>query len=807
MARYRFSGFEVDEEFRELRRNGHRVPLQPQPFQILCLLLASPGRAVSRATIMEALWGGTHLADADRSLNIAIRKLRTALDDSAETPRILQTIPRQGYCLVAPVEVLPADAGNAGQRAVSHVQTDLHDQDLPDPASPRNPDAERQSVTEANAERPQRQVPESADAIPPTGFLRTRWRWLAAAVLLPALGAFVFWWYQTSVPQSREDNLVLVAAFEDNTGETDLAGAYEVLLESELTASGHGILVSPDRVGDTLRLMRKPPIPRPSLADAMDVARRDSAIRAVVGGELRRVDNQYLLSLRLLSPESGGALISLNGAAGTRTELVSTLRELAMAIRERMGESLSQSTRTGQALDPVTTQSLQALKRYSEAHALARQGNWAAAEVLLRQAVELDPGFPSALNLLAWAIYNQRYEDTAAYLPLADRALALVNPTSEQEALFIRGSWHLLRHEYAASVPFHEALLQRFPQHPWAVGNLMNAYSRTGQRNKALQLVRRLPEIRPQDARSYQEIASWTVCAEDGAPSQLREAADRYLELSVQSDGEHRSGVLRTHLAWHAVAAWMEGDLTAAKHHLDEAALWIEREPPGGGGRFLVLAGYLALGKRKEAESLAPAGRRLYFRDNWALWPALFAGDHEAATRIAQEMAEARPHPMTAIALLRAGETSLAAKLLQRQVRSHPSTLPAAIEAAEGELALRQGRVDDAIRTLEAALTDLSSILVAEDILAAQALAEAYRRKGQPEKAIRALERVTERPRACGGFYRAAFWLHARADLMELYRQHGRLQEAEAIRQDLTTLVALADDDFVLKKRLARLPR
>lgn len=99
----RFGIFEVDLHARELRRNGAKVRLQEQPFQILSLLLEQPGQVVTREELQKKLWPADTFVDFDHSLNAAIRRLRDALGDSAENPRFVETVARRGYRFLAPV--------------------------------------------------------------------------------------------------------------------------------------------------------------------------------------------------------------------------------------------------------------------------------------------------------------------------------------------------------------------------------------------------------------------------------------------------------------------------------------------------------------------------------------------------------------------------------------------------------------------------------------------------------------------------------------------------------------------------------
>src|ERR1700751_1949272 len=105
---FRFGVFEVDAATGELRKQGLRIRLQEQPAQILLMLLNRAGEVVSREEISRELWPPDTFVDFDQSLGTAVRKLRQALGDDAETPRYIETIPKHGFRFVAPVERVSA---------------------------------------------------------------------------------------------------------------------------------------------------------------------------------------------------------------------------------------------------------------------------------------------------------------------------------------------------------------------------------------------------------------------------------------------------------------------------------------------------------------------------------------------------------------------------------------------------------------------------------------------------------------------------------------------------------------------------
>src|ERR1700751_1219381 len=103
----RFGVFELDLRAGELRRNGIKVKLQEQPFQVLAELIKRPGQVVTREELRNRLWSADTYVDFDHDLNAAIRRLRDALGDSAENPAFVETVARRGYRFLAPVSGIP----------------------------------------------------------------------------------------------------------------------------------------------------------------------------------------------------------------------------------------------------------------------------------------------------------------------------------------------------------------------------------------------------------------------------------------------------------------------------------------------------------------------------------------------------------------------------------------------------------------------------------------------------------------------------------------------------------------------------
>jgi cholera toxin transcriptional activator len=117
----RFGVFELDLAAGELRKNGTKLRLQEQPFQVLALLLERAGDVVTREELRQKLWPADTFVDFDHGLNTAVNKLREVLGDSASSPRFIETLARRGYRFIAPAQ----NGGTTTQDAPSGLHPEL----------------------------------------------------------------------------------------------------------------------------------------------------------------------------------------------------------------------------------------------------------------------------------------------------------------------------------------------------------------------------------------------------------------------------------------------------------------------------------------------------------------------------------------------------------------------------------------------------------------------------------------------------------------------------------------------------------
>jgi DNA-binding winged helix-turn-helix (wHTH) protein len=107
---FRFGLFELDTDSEQLLKAGRTVKIQQQPYKLLCLLIAQPGKVVSRDEIRAALWPAETFVDYDQGVNFAMKQVREALGDDADHGVYVQTVPKRGYRFIAPVDASERDA-------------------------------------------------------------------------------------------------------------------------------------------------------------------------------------------------------------------------------------------------------------------------------------------------------------------------------------------------------------------------------------------------------------------------------------------------------------------------------------------------------------------------------------------------------------------------------------------------------------------------------------------------------------------------------------------------------------------------
>jgi DNA-binding winged helix-turn-helix (wHTH) protein len=397
-CRFEIGPWVLDTESNSVYRNGRVIRLEPKVVEVCARLAERAGEVVRKEELIGAVWPDTFVTDD--VLSHAISELRKALEDDARQPRFIETIPKRGYRMIAPV------SAKSGVSAVP-------------------------GATQAGA-----------SPVGKTGRGSAFGRWVrgVAAMITAAVAVGIAIWVHKSHPALPSDTTVLIGAFENDSGEPVLDGTLQFALERELSNSQFVHVISPERVQDIVQLMRRPTDVHIDRALALEICRRTPDIRLLITGRAQKIGSRYLFTASIVDPGSGNLVRAAEAEAGSQNEILGAIHVLATKVRRDLGESIPLTPRTGEPVEQVTTRSLRALQLYSEAlDQMIRHGGQAIDGVeLLREALDQDPDFASAHVMFAQALRDLGDPEAT---PHFERAFAMAHSVSERERLFITGSY------------------------------------------------------------------------------------------------------------------------------------------------------------------------------------------------------------------------------------------------------------------------------------------------------------------------------------------------------------------------------
>ncbi len=390
---------------------------------------------------------------------------------------------------------------------------------------------------------------------------------------------------------------VILSEFHNTSNDPSLGGVVTEALRVDLASSSALALVPASRISEVLERMHRDPS-EPLTADlATEVAVRDG-IKAVVEGEVGSAGSGYILVATLRSAESGVALATFRRTAKGPDGVIDAIDGLSQDIREKAGESL-RSIKAEAPLEAVTTTSLDALRKYSEAEALSDQGEARRARTLLREAVAEDPAFAMAWRKLSVVIQTAGGEPGEEE-DAATRAYDLRDHLTERERLHATAYYNnVVTHDATAQIEAYQALLEKWPDDASALNNLAIAYGSQGRWEDGLTLLRRAVSGPGESSAAWTNlVAGYTSLGDlDSARQALDTLEDRYpkrtawnlwdrwqLEIVAGNFGEaHRLGERMAQLpdvapGWRSGGSYMMAMTDGAQGKLSEGLKHVRTE-------------------------------------------------------------------------------------------------------------------------------------------------------------------------------------------------------------------------------------
>ena len=669
--RFRFGVFEINTTARELRKHGVKVRLSGQPFMILEILLERPGQVVTREELQKRIWQEDTFVDFEQGLNGAVKKLRDALGDGAETPRYIETLPKIGYRFIAPVGELPD-----GQGAVT------------------------QAVSPAAVSTIQLVIP-TAETKPAKRPLM----WIALVVIaVCVIGmsiAAVFYFRKPSAI-FREKDTIVIGSFENFTAEPVFDDALRQALFVGMQQTPFLQVFSEHRTAEILRQMGHKPEERLTAKTSIELCQRVGS-KVVTQGAIRSLGTNYVLDLAAVRCDNGESIAQEQVVAGRKEDVIDALGQAAARIRAKLGESLPSIEKYNAPLEQATTPSLEALKAYGLGAELWDSGGDHLAKPYFERAVELDPNFAVAYGALAAIHENDEEHELAKHF--AVKAYENRDRATGVEKLLIE-SWYDIYAlgDIEKAAHLYEIGLRDYPDNTRMLNDLGVIDSSLGNYNKGAELFREAIRLDPSSATTYGNLAvSLMALGEtEEAAKILDDAEKRQLTFEYLQQVRYWLAFLRHN------PAMMETLLTQiAAQPVEHAALLAEQ------ANCEAYAGQLDAARKSMEDASS-----LILREGDKETAATFLA--QGAVRAAEfgDVAEARQlearafklsrgpdvQVLSALALAKSGDSATAEKLAEELNTTYPTHTEIQkywLPLIQAQIALRRGDARKAVELLE----------------------------------------------------------------------------------------------------------
>jgi Flp pilus assembly protein TadD len=614
----------------------------------------------------------------------------------------------------------------------------------------------------------------------------------AVKTLVVALCPATVWAQAHFTRPLRAGDTVVLADFDNRTGDPVFDGTLYQALADELGVSPFLEVLSEQKIADALQGMGRSDIEGHPVRISRRICVRDGG-KAVVRGAISKRNGHYAIDLSALDCGNGRTLAEVQGAAMTREDVLRALSQASASLRTKLGESLS-SVRRYAIPREATTSSLQALKDYSIGMRMQRENGGPSSIPRLQQAIALDPDFPSAYAMLSTIYGNLR--QPALALHCATKAYQLRDRVSERERLRIATAYFLATGELQKEMWTYERWQEEYPRDFLPYNDLGNDYGQTGKLHEALREFQRGLVLEPTQI-GYVNVGGMYIALDrlDDAKATFNEA------LAHKLDGRY----VRQNLYWLAFLqsdpATMRQQLAWASKspHDADALLTLQSDTDAYHGQMRSARDYTrrAVGAALRSDSREAAA---LWQVNGALREAEVGDFARAKHGAAAALTLSSGRDVTLLAaftLARSGATSQASALLRQVEQDYPTdtllkvywlpTLHAALDLDAGTYA-------QALATLKAAAPyELGGAGTFVNYLyPAYVRGQAYLLAREPDAAAREFQKLPAHPGLMLNFVTGAL---ARLQLGRAYALAGDRAKAKAAYRQFLALWKDADPD------------
>jgi eukaryotic-like serine/threonine-protein kinase len=593
----RFGAFEADLATGELRKNGHPVKLQPQPFKLLALLLERQGDLVTREDIRRTLWAGTKV-DFDAGLNFAVKKIRDALGDDADRPEYIETLAKRGYRFIATVERPKGMHGPREGLAPEGRVTSIASGRVPSGIVPRAEGSGALALTEVpelgvagtgDGDAPSEAVSASVSTPEKQGHSTrtTSWRWwtpaVAAIIALAGCVTYLHFRFQR-VPKLTEQDTVVLADFTNTTGDPVFDLTLRQGLSAQLEQSPFLNLLSDTRITQTLALMDQPRDARLTRELAREVCQRTGGA-ATIEGSIAGLGDRYVVGLQVANCRTGDLLANEQVTVNGKENVLGALGHAATKLRQHLGEALTSVQKYDVPPEDVTTGSLQALQAYSLGlKAFIAKFDFAGSIPLFQQAISQDPNFA-----MAYARLGTSYRSLGEKVRAAEnvrKAYELRDRVSQREEFYIASHYDtFVTGDLEAARKTCELWAATYPRDVTPPNNLGFIYQVLGEYPRALAAYQDVLKLDPGSGLNYSNLLAVYVLLNrlDEAKATVQEAHTHKVDAPIF----HIFRYMIDFLQHDRTGMQSEADALIGKPGFEDVILFDEADTAAYNGQFV----------------------------------------------------------------------------------------------------------------------------------------------------------------------------------------------------------------------------
>jgi len=331
------------------------------------------------------------------------------------------------------------------------------------------------------------------------------WTIAAAAVLLVAtlIAGGLYYRFHPGKSLTEKDTIVL-ADFDNKTGDTVFDDALKQALAVELGQSPFLNILSDRKVSETLGMMGHPANERITADVGRELCLRTGS-KAVLGGTMSSLGSHYVIDLNAVACSTGDTLAKEQGEAASKEDVLKALSRASSSLRTKLGESLPSVEKFDVPIE-ATTSSLEALKNYSMGIKIGHEKGDAAKIPFLKRAIEIDPKFPLAYSELALSYGNLQQPSLA--LEYATKAYQLRDRVTEREKLSITALYFNATGELDKEAQTYQLWTANYPRNPAPHANLGADYAIMGQFDKALAEQQEALRLAPDNVNIYSGLGA-----------------------------------------------------------------------------------------------------------------------------------------------------------------------------------------------------------------------------------------------------------------------------------------------------------